>query len=143
MPVELPPDLLEDARGFVRNTTWTYARTMPENSHWYIVIPKVTDHRVDALLTLLAQYSWVRRWGGRAYETIDLDAWSYWWIEPVVNRKPVRFAGWAGDPQQPAPHWLPDGDRRDLPGDEVPDWLYGPNDEANHWGVDPDSGVEP
>ena len=43
-------DLEEQARGFIREATWTYARSMPDNPHWYVVIPKEEDHRIEALL---------------------------------------------------------------------------------------------
>jgi hypothetical protein len=105
------------ARGYVTDATWIYARTMPDNPHWYTVITRATDHRIDALLTLLLRYAHVRRWHGQPFRTISLDGWDYWDIDPVVNRKPTEFAGWDGDPPPPD-GWLPDAYRRDMSGDE-------------------------
>jgi hypothetical protein len=113
----LPEHLVATAREYIVHATWVYARTMADNPHWYTVVTRATDHRIDALLTLLLQHSHVRRWHGQPYRTITLDGWDYWDIEPVINRKPSEFAGWDGDPPPPD-GWLPDTYRRDMRGDE-------------------------
>ena len=144
MSEELPEELVAAAREFIAGTTWTFAKTMAENPHWYCIVFKVTDDRIDSLLTLLWRYCHVRRWHGKVYRTVSLDGWDYWPVLPALNRKPSAVAGWDGDPRPPV-GWLPAEYRRDMRGDEhvpiaqVDLWAY----ESDHWGVDPDSGVDP
>jgi hypothetical protein len=91
---------------------------MAGNPHWYVVVAKAHDHRVDALLALLWRYSVPRRWFGGIYYPVRLDGWDYWLMEPgIVNRKPSAFAGWDGDPRPPK-GWLPEHLQRDMRGDE-------------------------
>jgi hypothetical protein len=113
-----PADIVDEARAFMADATWTYARTMPDNPHWYVVRTKLDDPKVDALDELLRNHSRLRRWHGHPYRAVDLDGWSVWDIWPVINRKPTRFARWDGEPSPPQ-DWLPDHQRRDLGGREV------------------------
>ena len=118
-PLDGAPDhLVADATAFMRDATWTYAKTMPDNPHWYIVETKLDDPRLDALKELLRHHSHLRRWHGHAYRALDLDGWSIWDLWPVINRKPIEVAGWDGDPTPPS-NWLADEFRRDLEGDEI------------------------
>jgi hypothetical protein len=153
-------DLRADARAYVAGTRWTYAKTMAENPHWYVVINKETDHRIEALLTLLHRLGVVRRWHRLPYLTATLDGWDFWRIDPVVNAKPTAVAGWDGEGKPTG--WLPDAYRRDLKGTELAElrglveaWATeqappgvdpGTGEmlsESDHFGVDPDTGVLP
>jgi hypothetical protein len=146
-----PAALVAEAREFIRATTWTYAKTMADRPHWYVVANKETDNRIEALLTLLHRYGNVRRWHRLPFVTVDLNGHSYWQIERVINRKPTAFAGWDGDPVPPQ-DWLAGEYRRNLVGDEMVeptergrDWLAaveahrsGLLVESDHFGEDPD-----
>lgn len=67
---------LDEARRFVRGATWTFAVTMADNPHWYIVVPRHKDSAGrQALLELLEQYSTTRMWHGHAYRAFDVDGW--------------------------------------------------------------------
>jgi hypothetical protein len=107
-----------EAKGFVNDATWTFAKTMASNPHWYVVQPRVKDPRLRALMELLDNHNRIRRWFGRAYRVVTLQGFDYWDIYPVVNRKPTAFAGWDGDPKPPK-GWLPAEYHRDIRGDEV------------------------
>ena len=118
-PLDGAPDhLVAEATEFMRDATWTYAKTMPDNPHWYVVETKLDDPRVGALKELLRHHSHLRRWHGHAYRALDLDGWSIWDLWPVINRKPIEVAGWDGDPAPPT-NWLADEFRRDLAGNEI------------------------
>ena len=91
---DLPSDLVANARAFIDRSDWRFAKTMPENPHWYVVRPAEPDVGHDALLALLERYGTVRHWHGHPYRSISLDGWDYWFIHPVINRKPTGRAGW-------------------------------------------------
>jgi len=102
---DAPPSLVEAARDYIARTTWTFAKTMPTNPHWYCVRQKARAAGLGAgheqLFTLIRDYHYSRRWHGRRYRSIDLDGYSYWIIEDgtVINRKPADDAGWDDEPQ--------------------------------------------
>lgn len=89
-----PPALVAQARDYVARTEFTFAKTMPQNPHWYVVRRGDPGH--EALFVLIRDHHYLRRWHGRAYRSIDLDGFSYWIMEDgtVINRKPVERAGW-------------------------------------------------
>jgi hypothetical protein len=101
-----PPLLVQHAREYVAAATWTFASTMADNPHWYVVRQRAWATSRDlglgheALFDLIRQHYYPRRWHGRSYRSIDLDGFSYWIIQDgtVVNRKPVEQAGWDEPP---------------------------------------------
>ena len=96
------PLLVERAREYIAETEWTFAKTMPDNPHWYVVRQRAwargryygLGH--EALFDLIRLHHYIRRWHGRGYRSIDLDGFSYWIMEDgtVINRKPADSAGW-------------------------------------------------
>ena len=122
---------------------------MADNPHWYVVVTNEDDNRIESLLTLLNRYSVVRRWKRQPYRMVSIDGWDFWDIPPVINTKPSAMGGWDGAPPPPE-GWLLAEWHRNLRGVEMPllldvlepstrTWVY----ESDHWGVDPDSGLEP
>ena len=71
---------------------------MAANPHWYVVLfhqrSQVDRDGYAALRELIMRYGWNRRWHGSTWRTYDLDGFSYWHIDPVINRKPLSEAGW-------------------------------------------------
>lgn len=97
-----PREVVEQARDYIANVTWIFAKTMPDNPHWYVVRQrswsrsKELGRGHEALFELIRWCYWLRWWQGRGYRSIELDGWSYWIIQDgtVINRKPVKDAGW-------------------------------------------------
>lgn len=85
-----------DPRPYIAANEWTFARTMPENPHEYVVIRKSTDP-VEHMRFL----AWLRAFGdlehfkGRDYEYIEIDGWRYWAMgtdqleQTIINRRLV------------------------------------------------------
>ena len=93
-----PPELITQARAYVASKEWTFAKTMPENPHHYVVFPFGEEGAERdgylALQELITKHGWKRRWHGRRWQTYRLDDHDYWHMQPVINRKPSAEAGW-------------------------------------------------
>jgi hypothetical protein len=83
-----------DPRPYIEGNEWTFARTMPENPHEYVVLRKSSDPYEH--LRFLA---WIRASGnlehykGRDYEYVEVDGWRYWAMgtdqpeQTIINRR--------------------------------------------------------
>jgi len=80
----------------LRATAWRFAKTMPENPHWYIV--ETWDRSLfDAMSTAIREYGYDKPWrDGRSYRYLNIGCWTYWIIEDILNRKPIDLALIAG-----------------------------------------------
>src|SRR5215210_7024922 len=86
---------LDDGRAFVEAAEWHFARTMPENPHWYVVRfecrRKGLEEGYVGLVELIrSPAGYDRRWHTRTFRSLDLDGFYYW---PMTDA-PV----WGGQP---------------------------------------------
>lgn len=80
-----------DPRPYIAANEWVFARTMPTNPHYYVVLPRSTDWREH-----LRFLRWIRVWGhtemfkGYPYLYRVVDDNKYWALglnETILNRK--------------------------------------------------------
>jgi hypothetical protein len=85
-------------RAFVSSRWWTFARTMPDNPHWYTVrewAPEQEDE-FEAFVRLLRKHGSDEVFCGRPYRYLDFDGFHYWTMgapveaTTVINRKPLE-----------------------------------------------------
>ncbi len=73
---------LDDARAFVAQVTFTYASSVPEAPHEYLVRAKLEPKRqpdFDAFVELIARDGSRARFQGASYVYLELgDGWRYW-----------------------------------------------------------------
>ena len=99
-----PAALVSAARSYIASAEWSFAKTMPDNPHWYAVRQRAQAARIgeghEALYRLCRDFHVDRWWHGRTYRTVDLDGFAYWIMEDgtVINRKPFEEAGWTDSP---------------------------------------------
>jgi hypothetical protein len=144
-----PPEPPPIVRGYLQAAEWTTAKTMPDNPHEYLVLPKDPGPEREAWRALAR---WVlagtdRKWHGRKYRTNSWGGFDMWVMDArpiLVNRKPTGRAGWdderpVTDPNDSADQAIaPDGDSHESldPVDQPKLWLH----ESDCWGWDPDGG---
>ncbi|MEN5075868.1 recombinase family protein [Isoptericola cucumis] len=100
-----PADLVRRAQDYIAIGDWTFAKTMPENPHWYTVrqrawaVDEATGQGHEALFELIREHPTKRRFQGKSYRSITLDGFVYWIIRDgmIINRKPADQAGWDAD----------------------------------------------
>jgi hypothetical protein len=105
-----PPALVRRARAYIAASEWIFAKTMPDNPHWYVVRKrswaksKELGEGHEALYELIRWFYRLRWWHLRGYRSLELDGWVYWLIQDgtIINRKPVDKAGWDEFDEEPA-----------------------------------------
>lgn len=80
-----------DPRPYIAAHEWRFARTRPQNPHWYVLLVESADP-YDHLRFL----EWIRRHGdievhqGKQYRYQEVDGWRYWALGPndtILNRR--------------------------------------------------------
>jgi hypothetical protein len=124
------------AEAYLAATTWTFAKTLPDNPHEYVVMPKEPGPNLTgwkALANLIVEHGRYRKWHGRRYRTVSLAGWDLWVMSTrpiLVNRKPTGHAGW--DDERPAAE--EEQAPQPVPAEQPTLWLH----ESDCWGWDPD-----
>lgn len=74
-----PALTIEEARIFISECTWVYAKTMPWCEHWYITRMRVDNDRFVGLTKLIREAGEKRKWASYRAIYLDLDdGFSYW-----------------------------------------------------------------
>ena len=77
---------LPQMRDFVAAHEWTFAKSMPFIPHWYVVLKNCRD--VDEFFKacwLIRNYDEVRKFGKRSFIYMDLDGYSYWTMDELIE----------------------------------------------------------
>jgi hypothetical protein len=94
----LTPEEVERALRFIEAQDWVFAKTVPEQPHWYVMAFATTDRdEYGWFADLIRECGTLRRWKvpdtGRwlSYRYLTLDGWDYWHIArggpPSMNRR--------------------------------------------------------
>jgi hypothetical protein len=98
-----------DPRAFIASTAWTFASTMPENPHEYVVERDLRGdpeaHAAFRAFVAHVRSGRLRTFRGHRYRTVEVEERTYWltWGRGgghIVNRKPTAEAGWDDEPGQ-------------------------------------------
>ena len=93
-----------DPRDFIARASWTFARTVPDKPHAYIVEAQYADDPdFRAFADLIERQGYKARFEGASYRHLRVDEFVYWSSRSLwtpgqnLNRRP--FADVEGDPQ--------------------------------------------
>ena len=97
---------------FIRSHRWKFARTMPDNPHWYVVRSRCRcEVEFERMVRTIQETGFIERYGKRDYTCIDVQTdvivFKYWTMgEPphktvIINRAVRRLI-------------ISDGVRRDI-----------------------------
>jgi hypothetical protein len=110
-PIVPPADELARVQWFLETAAWRFARSMPQNPHWY-TLRKTWENDDDFVTVVLfiRKYGYVERFPdpvkGWPYITMDIAGFHYWsmgcpigdkdtytyWDTILINRKPLPDA---------------------------------------------------
>lgn len=82
----LPIVGMDEVRAFIAAHDWTFAKTMPQNPHWYVVRNKCRDEAEFVAVVL-----YIREHGRRVkyqkswYTHLDVDGHHYWTMGDRIN----------------------------------------------------------
>jgi hypothetical protein len=73
------PEELNQLRRAVEGLTFTFAKTMPETPHWYVVRAPVNEAVYVQLFTAIHAHGYTGRWRGTSRKYLELgDGFKYW-----------------------------------------------------------------
>lgn len=67
-----------DFAQFVSRHTWTFARTMPRNSHEYTLRRNTLEGTFDAAVRFIREHGVMESFAGKPYKTLHLGEHKYW-----------------------------------------------------------------
>lgn len=85
-------DYVRYVESFLDRMTWTFAKTMPEIPHEYIVrdsLPADDKETFDAFRRYIHEKGYSDSFGIRTYTYLNLGEYKYWVIENVLNREKI------------------------------------------------------
>ena len=97
--------MTSELRAWIESVPFTFASTMAENPHHYIVERVHGGPEFDAFVQAIKEEGGKRLYRGWRYRMIVVGAYTYWltWAGGagrVINRKPTDEAGWDDDGEQ-------------------------------------------
>ena len=84
-------DTLTEARAFVTANTWTFAKTMPQMPHWYVVRDKCGESDFTGFAAYIRAHGEARVFSNRTYVYLDLDRYSYWTMGNPLSETTVIY----------------------------------------------------
>src|ERR1700690_4404087 len=69
----------EDIERFINANNWTFAKTMPENPHWYIVRDKCSSEEdFKGFVMHIRKHGYRVKFKGSWYTCFDVGEYKYW-----------------------------------------------------------------
>jgi hypothetical protein len=69
----------DEIRTFIDAHEWTFAKTMPQIPHWYMLKRKARSEEDFAAFVQEIRFRGVaRQFGSKSFTYLDLDGWTYW-----------------------------------------------------------------
>lgn len=83
---------IEEFRAFVAATQWTYAKTMPQWPHEYVMRKAANAAEFDEAVRLIHSDGFEMRLLTKSQDYLDVDGWCYWAMgdpggpDDIINR---------------------------------------------------------
>ena len=76
----------------IERNEWTFAKTMPEIPHYYIVrdnLTKEDQKTFDEFKLFIKKNGYIEDFHGKKYQYININGYKYWAIENILNREKI------------------------------------------------------
>jgi len=76
----------------INSPNWTFAKTMPDIPHEYIVInhyPEKTAE-ISRFIEQIDKNGYTKTFHGKEYRYLEIDSYKYWVIENIINRAKIK-----------------------------------------------------
>lgn len=81
---------IDDVRLFIAGHRWTFARTIPEHPHWYVVRQRCTDEDAFvAMVEFIRAQGQPRTFGKRMFIYLDVDDFIYWTMGSTISETTI------------------------------------------------------
>ena len=84
-------------KNFIDTVAWTFAKTMPETPHEYIVIDDYPE-KLDSIRKFVQEIEndgYVNSFFDKEYKYLEIDGYKYWVIENIINRAKIEEKNYA------------------------------------------------
>jgi len=88
---------VDEAREFINQHEWTFAKTMPWCPHWYVVRRNVDNDKFVGFVKLIRAEGEIRPWSRYRHTYLDIDGYQYW-TPARTHRDVPRLCGQQGHP---------------------------------------------
>ena len=82
--------IMEEFIKLIEQTEWTFAKTMPEIPHYYIVRDKLSEgdkKLFDEFEKYIKKNGYSKKFYSKEYYYFEIDDYKYWVVENVLNRE--------------------------------------------------------
>lgn len=78
-------------KNFIDTVVWTFAKTMPEIPHEYIVIDDYPEksESIKEFIQEIENDGYVNSFFDKEYKYLEIDGYKYWVIENIINRAKI------------------------------------------------------
>ncbi len=80
-------------KDFILKTDWTFAKTMPDIPHYYVVrdsLSKSDKIIFDDFNIFIEKHGYTARFFSKKYTYYNIDKYKYWVIENILNRDIIK-----------------------------------------------------
>ena len=83
--------IMEDFEKLLSTLKWTFAKTMPDIPHEYIVIEDYPEKSVEIkeFIDTIAKSGYAKAFYNKEYKYLDLYGYKYWAIDNILNRSKI------------------------------------------------------
>ena len=83
-------DAIDRARAFIARYPWTFAKTMPQNPHEYVVRAKCRDDAAfDDMVLTIREHGKPVLWHGKRYTYLLVGGYEYWTMGSPVRETTI------------------------------------------------------
>jgi hypothetical protein len=83
----------DDIARFIESNSWAFAKTMPQDPHWYVVRSRCDDEEAfEEFVMHIREHGYLEMFEGREYTYFDIGEFKYWTmgspleVTTIINR---------------------------------------------------------
>jgi len=84
-PLVDPIESADEIQEIIDSFDWTFAKTMPDKPHWYIVKKNVDRKAYEKLFRFIYDHHTIEWFEGFSYKTVRLGEYKYWIMDDDID----------------------------------------------------------
>lgn len=84
---------MKKIKKFIMRNKWTFAKTMPEIPHYYVVRDNLSDKDkkiFDEFSEFIKKRGHTAKFYSKEYTCLNINNYKYWVIENILNREKIK-----------------------------------------------------
>jgi GTPase Era involved in 16S rRNA processing len=73
-------------RNLISRSHWIFAKTMPENPHYYMLRRETDDGEFVRFVEIIRKFGYRQNYEGHPYTVLDVDEWFYWTMGAAIEK---------------------------------------------------------